>query len=88
MKQRFTSLDLHAICTELAPLLAHCRLTKIYDHPGLLSSRALLFRFKNAAGTVNVVIESGVRMHQTETRVEHGNRMPGGFAAKVLHSFN
>ena len=82
MKQRFTSLDLFAVIQELGPLLAHTRLNNMYDHPSL-TAKSFLLKFKSAERTVNVVVESGIRMHATESRVDHCNRMPGGFAAKV-----
>lgn len=86
MKQKFTSLDLHAAITEIKPLLQHARLVKIYDHPESFPHpcpSCFLLKFASKEHKVSIVIEAGIRLHMTTSRIDHGNVMPGGFASKL-----
>lgn len=79
VKSRFSSLDVKAATSELAPLLAGAHLQNIYD----INPRTYLLKFTKKDAKTTVVIESGVRIHSTRYDRENPNVLPSPFAAKL-----
>ncbi|KAL8653420.1 MAG: hypothetical protein Q9226_003854 [Calogaya cf. arnoldii] len=61
MKQRFSSLDVKVIASELSDVLCSLRLANIYD----LSSRILLFKFAKPDRREQILVDPGFRCHLT-----------------------
>ncbi|KAI4152348.1 MAG: hypothetical protein LQ341_000722 [Variospora aurantia] len=61
MKQRFSSLDVKVIASELSKTLCSLRLANIYD----LSSRLLLFKFAKPDHREQIIVDPGFRCHLT-----------------------
>ncbi|KAL8805995.1 MAG: hypothetical protein Q9182_001652 [Xanthomendoza sp. 2 TL-2023] len=61
MKQRFSSLDVKVIASELSHTLCSLRLANIYD----LSSRILLFKFAKPDHREQILVDPGFRCHLT-----------------------
>ncbi|KAL8702072.1 MAG: hypothetical protein Q9224_000188 [Gallowayella concinna] len=61
MKQRFSSLDVKVIASELSDTLCSLRLANIYD----LSSRILLFKFAKPDHREQILVDPGFRCHLT-----------------------
>lgn len=78
MKQRFSSLDLGAVCGEINERLEGTRLANIYD----INSRTFLLKFAKQGEKHNVLIESGYRIHLTEYARETA-AAPSNFCAKL-----
>jgi len=78
MKQRFSTLDVRASCAELKSKLVGMRLQNCYD----INPRTYLFKFSKPDAKELVLIESGIRMHTTDSAREK-NIMPSSFSAKL-----
>ena len=61
MKQRFSSLDVRVIASELAAALVSLRIANIYD----LSSRIFLFKLAKPGKREQLIVDSGFRCHLT-----------------------
>ncbi|KIW14417.1 hypothetical protein PV08_07200 [Exophiala spinifera] len=61
MKQRFSSLDVKVIASELAASLVTLRVSNIYD----LSSRIFLFKFAKPSKREQLLVDCGFRCHLT-----------------------
>ncbi|KAL8766757.1 MAG: hypothetical protein Q9209_006549 [Squamulea sp. 1 TL-2023] len=61
MKQRFSSLDVKVVASELSQVLCSLRLANIYD----LSSRILLFKFAKPDRREQILVDPGFRCHLT-----------------------
>ncbi|KAL8820899.1 MAG: hypothetical protein Q9223_000984 [Gallowayella weberi] len=78
MKQRFSSLDVKVIASELSHALCSLRLANIYD----LSSRILLFKFAKPDHREQILVDPGFRCHLTSfSRVTAA--APSPFATKL-----
>lgn len=78
MKQRFSSLDVHVIASELSSALLTLRLANIYD----LSSRIFLFKFAKPNSRQQLLVDSGFRCHLTSfTRT--ASTFPSVFVQKL-----
>jgi predicted ribosome quality control (RQC) complex YloA/Tae2 family protein len=62
MKQRFSSLDVSSIVSELTTTLPSLRLTQIYD----LSTRIFLLKFGKPGHRASLLIDAGFRAHLTQ----------------------
>ena len=62
MKQRFSSLDVTSIVSELSATLPTLRLTQIYD----LSTRIFLLKFGKPGHRASLLIDAGFRAHLTQ----------------------
>lgn len=78
MKQRFSSLDLRAITSEINERLQGTRLANIYD----INSRTFLLKFAKQGEKHNILIESGYRVHLTDYSRETATT-PSNFCAKL-----
>ena len=78
MKQRFSSLDVRVIASELAASLITLRIQNIYD----LSSRIFLFKFAKPGKREQLLVDSGFRAHLTSfTRT--ASTFPSAFVQKL-----
>ncbi|KAI4111000.1 MAG: hypothetical protein LQ339_001002 [Xanthoria mediterranea] len=81
MKQRFSSLDVKVIASELSDTLCSLRLANIYD----LSSRILLFKFAKPDHREQILVDPGFRCHLTSfSRATAA--APSHFVAKLRKS--
>ncbi|KAL8963629.1 MAG: hypothetical protein Q9193_000122 [Seirophora villosa] len=78
MKQRFSSLDVKVIVSELSKVLWSLRLTNIYD----LSSRILLFKFAKPNRREQIIVDPGFRCHLTSFS-RAAAAAPSHFVAKL-----
>jgi predicted ribosome quality control (RQC) complex YloA/Tae2 family protein len=92
-KQRLTSLDIHAVSSELQSLISY-RLQNIYGPssqilclPLDINSRTFLLKFGLPDSKKNVIIESGFRIHLTSYSRDKSST-PSHFIAKVTHLRN
>lgn len=72
-------MDVRAVATELKGKLEGAHLQNIYD----LTFKSYLFKFAKKDLKVQLLIEAGVRVHETRYGRENPNVLPGAFAAKL-----
>ena len=77
-KTRYTSLDVCCAVQNIRPQVLGSRVVNIYD----LNSRTFLFKLQGPQGKVQLLVESGNRMHTTTFDRER-NDTPNGFAVKL-----
>lgn len=78
MKERMTSLDLRAEIGTLQ-FLVGMRVSNIYD----LSPKCFIIKFAGSDRKVHLLLESGIRIHQTEFTREKPPA-PSPFTSKVV----
>ncbi|KAG0655416.1 hypothetical protein C6P45_002997 [Maudiozyma exigua] len=80
MKQRISGLDLKILARELRSALESYRLTNIYNVAD--SSKQFLLKFGKPDSKINVVVDSGSKIHIT-TFTRHTPEAPSGFVSKL-----
>lgn len=80
MKQRVSGLDLQLLAEELRTSLESYRLSNIYNVVD--SSKQFLLKFAKPDSKINVVVDSGSRVHITNF-TRHTPQAPSGFVAKL-----
>ncbi|CAB4252451.1 similar to Saccharomyces cerevisiae YPL009C TAE2 Protein of unknown function, involved in protein translation [Maudiozyma barnettii] len=80
MKQRISGLDLKLLAKELKESLVSYRLTNIYNVAD--SSKQFLLKFGKPDSKLNVVVDSGSKIHTT-TFTRHTPEAPSGFVSKL-----
>ena len=80
MKQRISGLDLKILAKELRSALESYRLTNIYNVAD--SSKQFLLKFGKPDSKLNVVVDSGSKIHIT-TFTRHTPEAPSGFVSKL-----
>lgn len=78
-KSRFTSLDVGAIINETSARVEGTHLQNIYD----LTPKAYLLKFAKKDTKIQLIVEAGVRVHETVYGRENPNVPPSSFAAKL-----
>lgn len=79
IKNRFSSLDVRVVCGELKQTLEGCHLQNVYD----MDSRKYILKFTKKATKVQLLIESGTRIHSSRFDRENHDTLPSPFAAKL-----
>ncbi|XP_073465031.1 ribosome quality control complex subunit NEMF-like [Aquarana catesbeiana] len=78
MKNRFNTIDIRAVISELQDSLLGMRVYNVYD----VDNKTYLIRLQKPDSKAVVLVESGIRIHTTEFEWPK-NMMPSGFAMKV-----
>ncbi|XP_075138701.1 ribosome quality control complex subunit NEMF isoform X2 [Leptodactylus fuscus] len=77
MKNRFNTIDIRAVISELSDSLLGMRVNNVYD----VDTKTYLIRLQKPDSKAILLVESGIRIHTTEFEWPK-NMMPSGFAMK------
>ncbi|XP_018411754.1 PREDICTED: nuclear export mediator factor NEMF [Nanorana parkeri] len=77
MKNRFNTIDIRAVISELHDSLLGMRVNNVYD----VDNKTYLIRLQKPDSKAVLLVESGIRIHTTEFEWPK-NMMPSGFAMK------
>ncbi|KAM5129613.1 ribosome quality control complex subunit NEMF [Mantella aurantiaca] len=77
MKNRFNTIDIRAVISELHDSLLGMRVNNVYD----VDNKTYLIRLQKPDSKAILLVESGIRIHTTEFEWPK-NMMPSGFAMK------
>ncbi|XP_068110271.1 ribosome quality control complex subunit NEMF [Hyperolius riggenbachi] len=77
MKNRFNTIDIRAVISELSDSLLGMRVYNVYD----VDNKTYLIRLQKPDAKAVLLLESGIRIHTTEFEWPK-NMMPSGFAMK------